>query len=276
MTSMAPTSGGKWPDTNRVYEEGTLKRSQANTTGFRSLRLPDSKNSWVMLLVSSTLRTMMALAKTLIGWMSTLGWLASVSSSVFVMTSLIEAIIDVSNADYLFKPWQYTLIMLAFLVVTIFFNTWGAKILPKLEILSLFGHLGGFFVVMIPLLVIFDTFSPWKVIFLGSCLGIVSWDRVSGSVTWCDRLWSRDLASRGRIGSGESFFYLYRAVLRFDNILPIASNHLLELEYRSVSFWDWKSSRLLAELLKLMWVHVRFDSFVLARLTIKWYSYLNL
>jgi len=85
--------------------------------------------------------------------MSTLGWLASVSSSVFVMTSLIEAIIDVSNADYLFKAWQYTLIMLAFLIITIFFNTWGAKTLPKLEVLSLFGHLGGFFVVMIPLLV---------------------------------------------------------------------------------------------------------------------------
>lgn len=85
--------------------------------------------------------------------MSTLGWLASVSSSVFVMTSLIEAIIDVSDADYLFTAWQYTLIMLAFLIITIFFNTWGAKTLPKLETLSLFGHLGGFFVVMIPLLV---------------------------------------------------------------------------------------------------------------------------
>lgn len=69
------------------------------------------------------------------------------------MTSLIEATIDVSNEEYLFKAWQYTLIMLAFLIVTIFFNTWGAKTLPKLEILSLIGHLGGFFVVMVPLLV---------------------------------------------------------------------------------------------------------------------------
>lgn len=85
--------------------------------------------------------------------MSTLGWLASVSSSVFVMTSLIEAIIDVANEDFTFKAWQYTLIMLAFLLITIVFNTWGAKMLPKLEILSLFGHLGGFLVVMIPLLV---------------------------------------------------------------------------------------------------------------------------
>lgn len=85
--------------------------------------------------------------------MSTLGWLASVSSSVFVMTSLVEAIIDVGNADFLFKAWQYTLIMLAFLLITIVFNTWWAKMLPKLETLSLFGHLGGFLVVAIPLLV---------------------------------------------------------------------------------------------------------------------------
>lgn len=84
--------------------------------------------------------------------MSTLGWLASVSSSVFVMASLIEAIIDVVNQDYTFKAWQYTLIMLAFLLTTIIFNTWGAKMLPKLEILSLFGHLGGFLGVIIPLL----------------------------------------------------------------------------------------------------------------------------
>lgn len=118
MTSMAPTSGGQY--------------------------------HWVSEFAPAGQQKFLSYAA---GWMSTLGWLASVSSSVFVMTSLIEAIIDVSNADYLFKAWQYTLIMLAFLIITIFFNTWGAKTLPKLEVLSLFGHLGGFFVVMIPLLV---------------------------------------------------------------------------------------------------------------------------
>jgi choline transport protein len=86
--------------------------------------------------------------------MSTLGWLASVASSVFVVTTQIEAMIEVTNANFGFPNWQYTLIMLAFLVVTIFFNTWGAKILPMLEIISLFGHLLGFLVVLIPLWVL--------------------------------------------------------------------------------------------------------------------------
>jgi choline transport protein len=87
--------------------------------------------------------------------MSTLGWLASVASSVFVVTTQIQAMVETTNLSFAgFPNWQYTLIMLAFLVITIFFNTWGSKTLPMLEIVSLFGHLAGFVVVMIPLWVL--------------------------------------------------------------------------------------------------------------------------
>jgi choline transport protein len=55
--------------------------------------------------------------------MSTLGWLASVSSSVSVMATLIQAIAEVNNANFAFDRWQYTLLMLVFLVVAIAFNT---------------------------------------------------------------------------------------------------------------------------------------------------------
>ena len=83
--------------------------------------------------------------------MSTLGWLASVSSSTFVVTTLIEAMIDITQADFGFPNWQYTLIMLAFLLITIFMNTWGAKVLPMLETVSLIGHIAGFAVTFIAL-----------------------------------------------------------------------------------------------------------------------------
>lgn len=89
-----------------------------------------------------------------VGWMSSLGWIASVASSVFVCTTMIEAMIEVGEPEFAFPNWQYTLIMVAFLVITIFFNTWGAPYLPLIETLSLYGHLGGFLVVMIPLLVL--------------------------------------------------------------------------------------------------------------------------
>lgn len=88
------------------------------------------------------------------GWMSTLGWLASVSSSTFIVTTLIEAMIDITQADFGFPNWQYTLIMLAFLLITIFMNTWGAKVLPMLETVSLIGHIAGFVVTFIALWVL--------------------------------------------------------------------------------------------------------------------------
>lgn len=81
--------------------------------------------------------------------MSSLGWLASVSSSVFVLTTLIESMIEITKEDFSFSRWQYTLIMLAFLVITIGFNTWGARALPMIETVSLFGHLAGFLITII-------------------------------------------------------------------------------------------------------------------------------
>jgi choline transport protein len=44
--------------------------------------------------------------------------------------------------------------MLEFLLITIAFNTWGAKALPMMETMSLLGHLLGLLVVMLPLLII--------------------------------------------------------------------------------------------------------------------------
>ena len=75
-------------------------------------------------------------------------------SGVFVVTTLVETMINVTNPDFAFPNWQYTLIMLAFLVLTIFLNTWGARTLPMLETVSLFGHIGGFIIVLISLWVL--------------------------------------------------------------------------------------------------------------------------
>lgn len=44
--------------------------------------------------------------------------------------------------------------MLAILVLTMFLNTYGARVLPMLETISLFGHIGGFIITLIPLLVL--------------------------------------------------------------------------------------------------------------------------
>ena len=86
--------------------------------------------------------------------MSTLGWLASVAGSNFVLTTQIEAMVEITRPNFVFGNWQYVLLMVAFVAITILFNTWGAKALPALETTSLVGHLVGFFIVLIPLWVL--------------------------------------------------------------------------------------------------------------------------
>ncbi|KAM3077294.1 hypothetical protein ACMFMG_006645 [Clarireedia jacksonii] len=85
------------------------------------------------------------------GWMSTLGWIASFASGTFVLTTLVEAIAQLTDPDFAFTKWQYTLLMIGYLLITIVFNTWLAKTLPMIETFSLFGHILGFIVILVPL-----------------------------------------------------------------------------------------------------------------------------
>ena len=108
------------------------------------------------------------------GWMSTLGWFASTASSTFVCTTIIQSLVAVNDDEFAFPNWQYTLIMLAFLAVTIVFNTWGSGSLPMLEIVSLVGHLAGFFVIITPVWVMAPRNSPGEV--FTSFVSTSGWD----------------------------------------------------------------------------------------------------
>lgn len=108
------------------------------------------------------------------GWMSTLGWFASTASSVFVCTTLIQSLVAVASDAFTFPNWQYTLIMLAFLLITIFFNTWGSPWLPTIETVSLFGHLIGFIVTIVPVWVMAPKASASEV--FTSFTATAGWD----------------------------------------------------------------------------------------------------
>jgi len=62
--------------------------------------------------------------------------------------------INVTMPDYAFTSWQYTLLMLAFILTTVFVNTWLAPILPALEAVALVAHVAGFLMIIIPLWVL--------------------------------------------------------------------------------------------------------------------------
>ena len=129
MESMAPTSGGQY--------------------------------HWVSEFAPASSQKLLSYAA---GWMSTLGWLASVASSVFVCSTLVQSLVEITDEEFVFPNWQYTLLSIAFLVITIFFNTWGARSLPMIETVSLFGHVLCFVVTIVPLWVMCPKNSA-KVVF---------------------------------------------------------------------------------------------------------------
>lgn len=80
------------------------------------------------------------------GWMSSLGWIASLAGGTYVCAGLVQVCVNLVWVDYDMTAWQLFLIILALLLVTIVLNTLGSSVLPMLEVVSLVGHTLGFVV----------------------------------------------------------------------------------------------------------------------------------
>lgn len=80
------------------------------------------------------------------GWMSTLGWIASLSGSAYGCGNLVIVCVNLVQPAVVLTAWQLFLIILAFYLVTIALNTLGARVLPAMEVASLIGHTAGFVV----------------------------------------------------------------------------------------------------------------------------------
>ncbi|KAK5115488.1 hypothetical protein LTR62_001147 [Meristemomyces frigidus] len=150
MESMAPTSGGQ-------YRGSSLFMDESNE---QSIQLISTYLDWVSEFAPPQYQRVLSYAS---GWMSTLGWLASVASSVYVCGTQIQAMVNVLQPNVVMESWKITLIMFAIIAITIVFNTYGASILPTLEIASLIGHIAGFVFVLIALLVMCPKNSAYDV-----------------------------------------------------------------------------------------------------------------
>ncbi|KAL1863114.1 hypothetical protein Daus18300_008106 [Diaporthe australafricana] len=80
------------------------------------------------------------------GWMTSLGWIASLAGSVYVCADLVRVCVNITYPDLVFSSWQIFLILLALLLLTIVLNTMGTRVMPTLEVISLIGHTVGFVV----------------------------------------------------------------------------------------------------------------------------------
>lgn len=64
------------------------------------------------------------------GWLTAIGWQVYLASVCFLVGTLIQGMMVLNNADYVFERWHGTLLTLAVVIFTITFNTALANKLP--------------------------------------------------------------------------------------------------------------------------------------------------
>ena len=67
---------------------------------------------------------------------------------------MILALAELNHPSYSPALWQGTMVYWGVMAVAILLNTYTSKILPKLESFILILHIGGFFAILIPLVVV--------------------------------------------------------------------------------------------------------------------------
>ena len=73
------------------------------------------------------------------------------ASLAFIDGTVIQGLIVLNNADYVYERWHGTLLVMAILSFAIIFNTFLAQRLPMVEGVILILHILGFFAIIIPL-----------------------------------------------------------------------------------------------------------------------------
>ena len=83
-----------------------------------------------------------------IGWLTSLAWVATVAIETLFAGTIIQGIMILDYPDYDAKQWQGTLITWLVICVCIFINVVIPNWLPKLEVFILVFHLVGFVAIL--------------------------------------------------------------------------------------------------------------------------------
>lgn len=102
---------------------------------------------WVSMLAPPSIKNFMSY---IMGWLVICGWQAILAGGGYLAGTMIEALIQLNNADYVPELWHGTLLFWATVLVAVFINTVTSTILPKIEAFILVVHVIGFFAVLIP------------------------------------------------------------------------------------------------------------------------------
>lgn len=87
----------------------------------------------------------------MVGWLCSLGWQSATASAALICGTMIQGLVVLSHPNYQPTRWQGSLFLIAISLLGTFLNTYGAKHLPKVQVVMLAVHLLGFLGIFIPL-----------------------------------------------------------------------------------------------------------------------------
>ena len=97
------------------------------------------------------------------GWLTVLGWQASVASGSYLTGTTIQGVIILTSPTYNPKSWHGTFLTWAVVVLALSVNTLVSSVLAKIETLVLVLHIVGFIAILIPLVYLAPHSSPQQV-----------------------------------------------------------------------------------------------------------------
>ncbi|GAB7363675.1 hypothetical protein MBLNU230_g4245t1 [Neophaeotheca triangularis] len=99
------------------------------------------------------------IASYLIGWLTTLAWVATVATETLFAGTIIQGILVLDYPSYDSQQYQGTLLTWAVIAVCIFINVVIPNWLPRFEVFILVFHLAGFVAILVTLLVMTPSFA---------------------------------------------------------------------------------------------------------------------
>jgi hypothetical protein len=112
----------------------------------------------------------------------TFAWIALCAGGSYVNASMTQGLIGLNNPTYIPKLWHVTLLMWAYISVTVVLNLYARKVLVVIEMFGGIVHFA-FFIATIVTVSVMGTPSSAEYVFTSSSYGLSGWD--SKGVQWC-------------------------------------------------------------------------------------------
>ncbi|KAL8651850.1 MAG: hypothetical protein Q9210_003024 [Variospora velana] len=110
--------------------------------------LAGGQYNWVALLAPKSCSKFLSY---LTGWITVISWQAALASSAFLGGTMIQGLLVLNYDGYSMERWHGTLLFYAIILLSLFINTYLARLLPKIEGMVLIIHVVGFVCILIPL-----------------------------------------------------------------------------------------------------------------------------